>query len=285
MISWSPEDKATACILTTHRLISHFLGLIPYPKTFCSAVMNFIGRATSCSRFGQAVGGKWNTNRAAVNIGLNKSLLSPCATDAFKHSRCINTVHFQRRQFSNNDEETKEQPALSQKEMLIYESPFAALTLKLKRVSLTSAVIGINGLPILSIFYGAGDVPATGQLAVIATAGATAVGSTILLGYCFSPYVHTMELLNDDINGELKVKMVTRDILARQVETIFDPATEVSPPAKNNTRPFCNFMVRGKPFYIHPDLVKDDKVRVQLVAEDQEAVKEIKKKTDDDEFL
>ena len=94
-----------------------------------------------------------------------------------------------------------------------------------------------------------------------------------------------MELLNDDINGELKVKMVTRDILARQVETIFDPATEVSPPAKNNTRPFCNFMVWGKPFYIHPDPVKDNKVRVQLVAEDQETVKEIKKTTDDDEFL
>ena len=145
-------------------------------------------------------------------------------------------MHFQRRQFSNNDEETKEQSALSQKGMLINESPFAALTLKLKRVSLTSAVIGINGLPILSIFYGAGDVPATGQLAVIATTGATAVGSTILLGYCFSPCVHTMELLSDDSNGELKVKMVTRDILARQLETMFDPATE-------DTRPFCNFMV------------------------------------------
>ena len=87
-----------------------------------------------------------------------------------------------------------------------------------------------------------------------------------------------MELLSDDSNGELKVKMVTRDILARQLETMFDPATE-------DTRPFCNFMVWGKPFYIHPDPVKDNKVRVQRVAEDQETVKEIKKTTDDDEFL
>ena len=169
--------------------------------------------------------------------------------------------------------------------MLIYESPFAALTLKLKRVSLTSAAIGIVGLPVLSVFYGAGDVPATGQLAVVATAGVTAVGSTMLLGYCFSPYVHTMELLDDNSNGEQKIKMFTRDILARQVETIFDPATDVSPPAKNNTRPFCNFMVRGKPFYIHPDLVKDHKVRAQLLGEEKEIVAEVKKKTDDDEFL
>ena len=142
-------------------------------------------------------------------------------------------------------------------------------------------------------------MPATGQLAVIATAAVTAVGSTVLLGYCFTPYVHTMELLNntndsatrtdvDDDDNKTMIRMITRDILARQVITRFDPSTDVSPPPESNTRPFCNFMVHNKPYYIHPGLVTDGRVRSQLlVGEDggHKKVEEIKKKTDEDEFL
>ena len=63
------------------------------------------------------------------------------------------------RGLSTANEDNEEEPAV------LYEGPFAALTLRLKRVSLTSAVIGIVGLPALSFFYGAADsVPATGQL-------------------------------------------------------------------------------------------------------------------------
>eukprot|EP00584_Thalassiosira_punctigera_P003220 CAMPEP_0172545892 /NCGR_PEP_ID=MMETSP1067-20121228/15743_1 /TAXON_ID=265564 ORGANISM="Thalassiosira punctigera, Strain Tpunct2005C2" /NCGR_SAMPLE_ID=MMETSP1067 /ASSEMBLY_ACC=CAM_ASM_000444 /LENGTH=287 /DNA_ID=CAMNT_0013332725 /DNA_START=12 /DNA_END=875 /DNA_ORIENTATION=+ len=187
--------------------------------------------------------------------------------------------------------------------VLLYEGPFASLTLKLKRISLASAAIGIVGLPALSLFYGSGSVPATGQLAIIATAGVTAVGSTALLGYCFSPYVHTMESLasegvesetdGDDstkaagADGNL-VRIVTRDILARRVETIFDPAADVLPVPNNNSRPFCNFVVMGKPMYVHPELIHHDKLRFQLMGEEpprENAEARNKKKLDDDEFL
>lgn len=200
----------------------------------------------------------------------------------------------QRRQLSTGETKVNEnklksdddEPMKSIDPVLIYESPFASLTLKLKRVSLTSAAIGLVGLPILSVFYGAGDVPATGQLAVIVTAGVTAVGSTCLLGYCFTPYVHTMERLDNSQEGDgQQIRMITRDILARRVETIFNPDTDVTPPPGNNTRPFCNFMIHNKPYYIHPDLVQDYKVRVKLVGEGEKIVEEVKKKTDDDEFL
>jgi len=142
-------------------------------------------------------------------------------------------------------------------------------------------------------------VPATGQLAVIATAAVTAVGSTVLLGYCFTPYVHTMELLHntndsatrtdvDDNDNKTMIRMITRDILARQVTTTFNPSTDVSPPPESNTRPFCNFMVHNKPYYIHPDLVTDGRVRSQLLVGENgvhKKVEEVKKKTDEDEFL
>ena len=213
----------------------------------------------------------------------------------------------------NSIEDTTNKPDTTDKDNeeilgVIYEGPFAQLTLRLKRISLTSAFIGLVGLPAYSIFQHSA-IPPTGQLAVIATAGITAVGSTALLGYCFSPYVHTIERLpatalnnkeeSDDGNDTTTIdatekhliKIVTRDILARRVETIFNPETDVYPPPNNNSRPFCNFMVGttnpAMPMYVHPELVHDYKLRVQLVGEPpkEEDAEAMKKKTDDDEFL
>ena len=99
-----------------------------------------------------------------------------------------------------------------------------------------------------------------------------------------------MEQLEQDDDGDGKMgrnllRVTTRDILARQVVTVFDPASDVTPPAStNNMRPFCNFMLEGKPFYVHPELINDDKLRAQLVGEPpQEPDMKIRK--DDDEFF
>ncbi len=185
----------------------------------------------------------------------------------------------------NLPKDTSKEP--EKEPVIFYEGPFAALTLRLKRVSLTSAVVGIVGLPALSFFYGAADsVPATGQVAVLATAGVTAVGSTVLLGYCFSPYVHTLERVSPDEGADnYLLRMITRDIFARKIETVFDPTTDVTAPSSSNSRPFCNFMVRGLPFYVHPELINNHDLRVQLVGEETRDDNVAKNKTDDDEFL
>lgn len=226
-----------------------------------------------------------------------------------RHSSLLFDQHIiSARSFSstgNDETPTKSPTEESNQPVLLYEGPFASLTLKLKRISLTSAVIGLVGLPALSLYFGSGTVPATGQIAVIATAGLTAVGSTALLGYCFSPYVHRLERLpgmasdsnsngennNDDATKhESLLRITTRDIIARRVEVTFDPTTDVTSAPSNNSRPFCNFMVKGLPMYVHPEMIHDDKLRVQLVGEepkqeddDAEAAK--RKKLDDDEFL
>lgn len=256
--------------------------------------------------------------RTALRIGVPKLPLRSCTntihyTYSIRSSLCIvaqerytqksctklNTRAFSNKSSNKDDHDEEEMVGI------IYEGPFASLALKLKRVSLTSAVIAIVGLPALTVFSNA-SIPASGQLAVIGTAGLTAVGSTVLLGYCFSPYVHSIERLplttsnhedvatnvNDDANKHL-VKIITRDILAREVETIFDPATDVSPPPSNISRPFCNFLVKNTsgswlPAYVHPELVHDDKLRMQLVGEPPQVNTETmqkKTKVDDDEFL
>ncbi len=207
----------------------------------------------------------------------------------------------QQHQLQQNHEHKQDQ----QQELptLLYEGPFASLTLKLKRISLTSAAIGLVGLPAISLFYGAGSVPASGQIAVIATAGITAVGSTALLGYCFSPYVQRLERLpfdvhnpnatksDDDTSKNNLLRITTRDILARKVEVVFDPATDVTPPPSNNSRPFCNFMVKGMPMYVHPELIEDRELRAKLVCEDPSNLEEEeiaagkKKKLEDDDLF
>jgi hypothetical protein len=223
----------------------------------------------------------------------------------------------------------------SSSSVVIYEGPFASLTLRLKRVSLTSAMIGMIGLPALTAFHGvastsSSSVPPSGQMAVVLTAGIAAVGSTALLGYCFSPYVHAMErivvdtpppsrdggasvayassgddarvedvdddVVDDDNRSETGgggglVRIITRDILTRRVETIFDPARDVAPPPTVTSRPFCNFLVRGIPMYVHPELIHDDELRYRLLGgEDAEqrtrsAEARNRAKSDDDEFL
>ena len=211
-----------------------------------------------------------------------------CKAPPTNYYRSPLTTQGLRRLSTKSTDENENLPKDTSKEpVVLYEGPFAALTLRLKRVSLTSAVIGIVGLPALSFFYGAADsVPATGQVAVLATAGVTAVGSTVLLGYCFSPYVHTLERVSpDEGTDNYLLRMVTRDILARRIETIFDPTTDVTAPSSSNSRPFCNFMVKGLPFYIHPELINNHELRAQLVGEETRDNDVAKNKTDDDEFL
>mmetsp|Transcript_45265 Transcript_45265/g.137906 ORF Transcript_45265/g.137906 Transcript_45265/m.137906 type:complete len:244 (-) Transcript_45265:115-846(-) len=176
---------------------------------------------------------------------------------------------------------------------LLYEGPFASLSLRLKRVSITSAVVSLIGVPLLVALHG-GDVPGVGQLAVGGTAVFAATGSTIALHYCFSPYVHMLERIpaHDPIRGSGEfdatnggkdlLKATTRSIATMKVETVFDPATDVTQPTGN--RPFCNFLVRGIPMYIHPEMIYDESLRIQLVGERKEEEHESNNK-DDDEFL
>ena len=59
------------------------------------------------------------------------------------------------------------------------------------------------------------------------------------------------------------LKATTRNILAIKVETVFDPQTDIQ--MYSGIRPFCNFIAKNVPMYVHPDLILDDTLRMQLV--------------------
>ena len=164
---------------------------------------------------------------------------------------------------------------------ILYEGPFAQLSLRLKRVSVTTAALGVVGMPLLMALHG-GDVPATGQLAVGGTAILAAAGSTVALSFCFSPYVHKLERVDDT-----QVKATTANILGMRVETTFDLSKDVGKAA--GSRPFCNFTAKGLPMYVHPEMVYDDDLRLQLIGkadlENLEKAKREAEKNKDDDFL
>lgn len=181
---------------------------------------------------------------------------------------------------------------------LLYQGPFSDLALRLKVISVTSAALGIVGIPLLITLH-TGDVPPVGQIAVGGSAMLGAVGSTVAMSFVFSPYVTTLERVpirqchfkdydsqqpEQRAAQEWLLKATTRNILAMKVETIFDPKTDVQ--RYSGIRPFCNFVAKGVPLYVHPFLILDDELRTELVGEEEATPKDHKPlKDDEDGFL
>ena len=244
----------------------------------------------------------------SVSHGRPLFQLAPVTASAARSSATSNTSGtIDRHWFSSSgsvDENETRTSRNNQPPTLLYEGPFAQLSLRLKRVSITTAALGVVGMPLLMALHG-GDVPATGQLAVGGTAIMAAAGSTVALSFCFSPYVHKLERVVvpsgqaenkegeengiDYVEQKHLVKATTANILGMRVETIFDPATDVGKAL--GSRPFCNFTAKGLPMYVHPEMVYDDELRLQLIGqadlELHEKAKEAaaKNKHEDDEFL
>jgi len=157
-------------------------------------------------------------------------------------------------------------------DVVLYEAPFAAATLRLKRVSITTAAVSFVGLPSLLLLQ-YGTIPAAGQLAVSGTAILAAVGSTVLLNWCITPYVHRLER----IGGSAEIVATYVNIFGMRKTVSFDPRTDVihvDPSGKKMFRPFVNFFVKPDmvPLYVHPSMIEDRLLKIQLVGK-QEAFK------------
>lgn len=212
------------------------------------------------------------------------------ASEFFRHSNCYifrrtksnilqrlssrqfnKKVHYAtRRSISTIQDDSKE------KSDIFYEGPFAGMSTRLKAVSITSAFVGAFGVPTLLFMY-SGDVSQLGQFALGGTATAAACGSTVLVHYFFTPYVHTLEHVHvketvDETTSEPEqkklIKATWRNLFVLKQETIFDPLIDVTP--YDGNRPFCNFFVRGIPLYVHPELVMEDTLRKKLLGETAE---------------
>ncbi|CAM9162188.1 unnamed protein product, partial [Phaeothamnion confervicola] len=89
------------------------------------------------------------------------------------------------------DAATTKEEEPQQEAVLIYEGSLTAPIKLLKRVSITSCVISLVGMPAILVLAN-DSIPLSGQIAVAGTAMLAAVGSTALLHVVTKPYIHMM---------------------------------------------------------------------------------------------
>jgi hypothetical protein len=183
----------------------------------------------------------------------------------------------------------------------IYNGPYAMLTTRLQAITLLSTTMGAVGLPILLNIY-SGDISDLGQYAIAGTPMLAALGSTVTINFCFVPYVHTLEMVPvRKCHGKIEsgeeiacrpaqhqlVKATWRNFLLMKQETVFDPAVDVS--EYKGIRPFCNFLAKGVPLFVHGELLLNDELRKQLLGEEEAKVNQMAvkdpRKNDEDELF
>lgn len=156
---------------------------------------------------------------------------------------------------------------------VVYESPLATVVTRLRAVSLLSALTGSVGLPTFCILKG--TMPPGGLIAFGATFTIGSVASTAAIHFVFSPYVYQIEKIvaveeeEEDSpqtpEAPVLLRAISKSLFLTRIETVFDPENNPDDiiPYKG-FRPLCNFVVREKPLYVHPEYVYSAALRKQL---------------------
>jgi hypothetical protein len=150
------------------------------------------------------------------------------------------------------------------------------LITRLKRISITSCLLSVVGLPML-IYLKNGTWPDVKQLGLGGFAFVSATGSTLALHFVFGPYIlelyqvprdnthssSTSSAMNHDTTDTFLYRATTRSILGLKSEILFDPLVDVT--RYQGARPFANFVVKNNTvLYCHPELL-DDLTRRRLL--------------------
>ena len=154
------------------------------------------------------------------------------------------------------------------------------LITRLKRISITSCLLSVVGLPVL-IYLKNGTWPDVKQMGLGGFAFVSATGSTLALHFVFGPYILELYEVPRNDHGtiladassmtntptsdtaECLYKATTRSILGLKSEILFDPLVDVT--KYQGARPFANFVVKNnRVLYCHPELL-DDVTRLRLL--------------------
>lgn len=199
---------------------------------------------------------------------------------------------------------------------VLYEGPMSTMITTLKIFSLTSAVLSTVGLPALMLSRGM-DMYTGIHVMMVTTTISGSIGSTLGLQYIFSPYVYRLEKIPaqqcEDDNGEkvegntdsesqkgedssasaaipksksdYLLKATTRSLFAMKVEHVFDPETDITGVPAGTIRPFLSFYAKGRPLYIHEQMIQDPLLNQNLFIDKATLVQKHKNPDPDDDFL
>ena len=181
----------------------------------------------------------------------------------------------------------KNKSPMREEPRLLYQAPMGGLVSRLKRISITSCLISVIGLPLL-IYLKNGTWPDAKQIGMGGFAFISASGSTLALHFVFGPYVmdlyeipvrqgHTAKeedgrggdgttgstIVRQPSGQEFLYKATVRSILGLTQEVVFDPLTDIT--RYQGARPFANFVVKDQHvLYCHPELL-DHETRLKLL--------------------
>lgn len=138
---------------------------------------------------------------------------------------------------------------------LVYRGPITGAVRTVKIFSLSTCVATVFGLPVLLIFS---KISLIGKFCLACVIGPVGIGTTFLLHLFVRGYVTTMWYNRTDD----KVRVCTLSLLASNVVSEFrlqdvDSVDEV--------KVLSSFTVKGKGFFIHPELIHDKKLVQKLL--------------------
>jgi hypothetical protein len=174
-------------------------------------------------------------------------------------------------------------------DLVVYKGPFNLIILRLKGVSLATATMSSIGIPFLMNNY-SGEISSLGQYAVGGVTVMIGMITTLGIHHFFGPYVHSLERipvqLDSSAGQKYRIKSTRYNIFLMRKEMVFDPSTDCEPYRGN--RPFCNFLVKNVPHFIHPESLLVDELRKDLLGEEVSKKYDMPKdqrKSDADEVL
>lgn len=167
----------------------------------------------------------------------------------------------------------------------------------LKTFSLSSAFLSAVGLPGMMMMKGL-DLYTGIHIAMVGTTVAGSVASTLGLQWIFAPYIYTLESIpvppTDEAdankattkeNEKFLLGATTRSIFLTKVVHVFDPETDVKGVPGGTIRPFCSFLAKDKPLFVHEQMIQDPELCKHLFISNAEPIQQQKNPDPDDEFL
>lgn len=166
---------------------------------------------------------------------------------------------------SNSEAESPETNEVT--EHKFYDGFYASKLKMLRRISITSSILSVFGLPIV-ISMSSGDMSVAAKISIASTAVVASVGSTAILQAITHPYITSMSYLKggkhegDNAAGNYKLKAVRMSILGnpRPSEFSLNDMKEV----RVTSHPYANFQIDGKYYYVRPDVIENELLREKI---------------------
>lgn len=148
----------------------------------------------------------------------------------------------------------------------IYKGEFARKLQWLRRVSFTSSVVSLIGIPTVALVgIGGGSVPLVGQVMIVGTALFTSLSSTAFLHLVTKPYCASLTVVSTGTSDEDRLFRATRVNIFGNIEVTeftLKEATRIT-----GGHPFASVQIKGQYFYIFGGKIDDVPIRRALTNE------------------